>query len=505
MVSFDAAGRAMEIVEKPAAPQSNWAVTGLYFYDQHGQRPGAHDPALGARRAGDHRPQPGLSGSRHAGRWSGCRAAAPGSMPARPTSLLQAATFVQTIQSRTGMLVGCPEEVAFRMGYIDADTLRAHARASGQDRTGPRADGTGRGGARMIVEPTWRFRMCCCSRRRAFSTRAASFPRPGTSAASPRPAFPGPFVQDNHALSTDRGVVRGLHLPDRAERAGQAGARGARRDLGRGGGHPARLADLRPACRRGAVSAENWQQLWIPAGFLHGYCTLEPDTEVIYKVTAPWDRPAERGVIWNDPDARRALADRAGRGDAVGQGPRAAAPGRVRRLAHGRDMTATDPGHRRHRAACVGAGRRRRRRAGSRCSASGRPALRFRPAGEHRARCSRRAAPSLVVNAAAYTAVDAAEDDADGGVPRQPRRPGGAGAAVRGGRHSADPRLHRLCVRRAQGRALCRDRRRPRRRASMARASWPASRRCWRPARARSCCARPGCMRRPARTSCAPC
>ena len=69
-----------------------------------------------------------------------------------PDSLLQAATFVQTIQSRQGMLVGCPEEVAFRMGYIDA-ARAARARASArQDRAGPGAAGTGRRGARMKVE-----------------------------------------------------------------------------------------------------------------------------------------------------------------------------------------------------------------------------------------------------------------------------------------------------------------------------------------------------------------
>ena len=50
------------------------------------------------------------------------------------------------------------------------------------------------------------------------------------------------------------------------------------------------------------ISAENWTQIWVPVGFLHAYCTLTAETEVIYKVTGPWDRSAERGVIWNDPD-----------------------------------------------------------------------------------------------------------------------------------------------------------------------------------------------------------
>ena len=53
-----------------------------------------------------------------------------------PDSLLQAATFVQTIQSRTGMLVGCPEEVAFRMGYITADQLREQAQRLGKTELG---------------------------------------------------------------------------------------------------------------------------------------------------------------------------------------------------------------------------------------------------------------------------------------------------------------------------------------------------------------------------------
>ena len=112
---------------------------------------------------------------------------------------------------------------------------------------------------------------------------------------------PGPFVQDNHARSADRGVVRGLHLQIAPNAQGKLVrvVRGSIWDV---------AVDIRhgsPTHGRHAgvvLSADNWQQLWIPAGLLHGYCTLEADTEVIYKVTAPWDRQAERGVIWNDPE-----------------------------------------------------------------------------------------------------------------------------------------------------------------------------------------------------------
>ena len=112
---------------------------------------------------------------------------------------------------------------------------------------------------------------------------------------------PDPFVQDNHARSADRGVVRGLHLQIAPNAQGKLirVVRGSIWDV---------AVDIRhgsPTYGRHAgvvLSADNWQQLWIPAGLLHGYCTLEADAEVIYKVTAPWDRQAERGVIWNDPD-----------------------------------------------------------------------------------------------------------------------------------------------------------------------------------------------------------
>jgi dTDP-4-dehydrorhamnose 3,5-epimerase len=110
-----------------------------------------------------------------------------------------------------------------------------------------------------------------------------------------------PFVQDNHSLSSQVGVVRGLHCQIAPSVQGKLlrVVRGAIWDV---------VVDIRHGSATfgrhvaAELTAANWSQLWVPGGFLHGFCTLAPDTEVIYKVTADYDPAAERGVRWNDPD-----------------------------------------------------------------------------------------------------------------------------------------------------------------------------------------------------------
>ena len=106
------------------------------------------------------------------------------------------------------------------------------------------------------------------------------------------------FVQDNQSRSL-RGVLRGLHYQE-------PNPQGKLVRCPRGA-----LFDVAVDIRRGSptfgrhvtalVSAENWRQVYVPVGFAHGFVTLEPNTEVLYKVSAFYSPQHERGIRWNDP------------------------------------------------------------------------------------------------------------------------------------------------------------------------------------------------------------
>ena len=109
------------------------------------------------------------------------------------------------------------------------------------------------------------------------------------------------FVQDNHSFSIPAGTLRGLHfqLPPRAQAKLVRVVRGAILDV---------AVDIRrgsPAFGRHVayrLEAGGTEQLYIPAGFAHGFLTLEPDTEVAYKVSDTYAPECDRGIAWNDPD-----------------------------------------------------------------------------------------------------------------------------------------------------------------------------------------------------------
>ncbi len=109
------------------------------------------------------------------------------------------------------------------------------------------------------------------------------------------------WVQDNYSLSVAPSVLRGLHyqaLPAAQDKLVRA-PRGAIFDV---------AVDIRhgsPTFGRWVgieVSREKWNQVLVPKGFAHGFLTLQPDTEVIYKVSAPYSPTHDRSIRFDDPD-----------------------------------------------------------------------------------------------------------------------------------------------------------------------------------------------------------
>ncbi|MEQ9112148.1 MAG: dTDP-4-dehydrorhamnose 3,5-epimerase [Rhodospirillaceae bacterium] len=109
------------------------------------------------------------------------------------------------------------------------------------------------------------------------------------------------FVQDNHSFSVEKATLRGLHfqVPPYAQHKLVRVTHGA-------------IFEVAVDIRRGSptfgkhvstiVSASSWNQLFIPIGFAHGLMTLEPNTEVLYKVSNYYSRECDKGLAWDDAD-----------------------------------------------------------------------------------------------------------------------------------------------------------------------------------------------------------
>jgi len=108
------------------------------------------------------------------------------------------------------------------------------------------------------------------------------------------------FVQDNESRSAKAGTIRGLHFQSEPRAQGKlvrctAGA----------------LFDVAVDARAGSptygmwvgetLTPENGQQLWVPPGFAHGFCSLRPDTVICYKVTDYYSAECDKGLAWDDP------------------------------------------------------------------------------------------------------------------------------------------------------------------------------------------------------------
>ena len=191
-------------------------------------------------------------------------------------ALLQASNFIQAIEQRQGLKVACPEEVAYKMGFITAEDVLRMARSMGTTSTAQYLE-------RIIEEeralgvrflPTEHPRTCILVEPDVHRDNRGFFLETYHQQKYARGRrSPGPFVQDNHSHSV-RGTLRGLHAQVRRPqgklvRAVEGEMFDVAVDIRRGSPTFGRWVGVR-------LSGENFRQLYIPPGFAHGFCVLSP-------------------------------------------------------------------------------------------------------------------------------------------------------------------------------------------------------------------------------------
>ncbi len=306
IAEFDSMGRVLSIEEKPAEPKSNYAVTGLYFYDN---RCVSYAEKI----------RPSERGELEITDLNNLYLQA-GSLKVHPLgrgfmwldtgttgALLSAANFIEIIQTRQNIVISSPEEIAYVSGWIDKEHLLRAADAYGKSLYGKHlrevAD------ERLLYAAPERAAIQCEKTGlrdvlvllpRVYGDHRGWFYESYAKRDLEALGIRGDFVQDNHSFSARKNTLRGLHFQNnpcaqaKLIRCSRGAILDVVVDLRRGSSDYLKWTSVR-------LDAEDKKQIYIPCGFAHGFLALTDDVEIQYKADAYYAPEHDRSIRYDDP------------------------------------------------------------------------------------------------------------------------------------------------------------------------------------------------------------